>query len=150
MKINKITSHFLKRIKKGWDIRYCQYDEKYLITDGYKLFLLNEDEVQFNLSLATKVNSLAETWEDAIKADVRLNYKLSKKDCAGLDLVNKYQNEDSTITTYINDEYLKFFKLEECYLYTKREKEASLVVIKEGEKAVGVVSPINLERDAKF
>lgn len=54
MKINKITSHFLKRIKKGWDIRYCQYDEKYLITDGYKLFLLNEDEVQFNLSLANK------------------------------------------------------------------------------------------------
>lgn len=51
---------------------------------------------------------------------------------------------------YINDEYLKFFNLEECYLYTKREKEASPVVIKEGEKAVGVVLPINLERDAKF
>lgn len=150
MKINKITNHFLKRLKKGWDIRYCQYDEKYLITDGYKLFLLNEDEVQFNLSLATEVNSLAETWEDAIKADLRLNYKLSKKDCAGLDLVNKYQDEDRTITTYINDEYLKFFNLEESYLYTKIEKEASPVVIEEAGKAVGVVLPIHLEGDAKF
>ncbi len=140
MNIKKITTYLLKLHRRGERIIKAKYKDGYLITDGYKLFYLKENELEINPNLIKDNKEIVEIWEKATKSCYELKYELSKKHNGCL--ADKYSNKEQKLDIYIDENMFDFFDLHLVQLYGS--ESCSPVVIKKGEEFIALVLPLRM------
>lgn len=140
MNIKKVTTYLLKLYRKGEKLLKAQYEDGYLITDGYKMFYLKEDELEINPRLIKDDKRIIGVWESATKNCHELNYKVSRK--VGRNIIDKYSNNEHKLDIYIYENMLNFFDLFLVKLYGSNPLEP--IVVKMGEESIAVICPIRI------
>jgi hypothetical protein len=140
MNIKKITTYLLKLLRSGERVLKAKYKDGYLITDGYKMFYLKENELEINPNLIKDNKGIVEIWEKATKNCYKLGYELSKKN--NIYLVDKYSNKEQKLDIYIDEKMFNFFDLYSVELYGS--DSVSPVAIRKGEEFIAIVLPLRM------
>lgn len=138
MKINKINKEFLDLYYKKKLIA-CEIDDYYgkvYLTDSYRLFILNIEDLALKLQLFRTCNLkklLDDTgYEDGIITNGLVETETSKEKFT----IRIIKNDN--ITVNVNDKYLKLFDNPKV----KIKDDHSPVLIYENDELVGLILPI--------
>lgn len=134
MEIKNINKEFMNLYFKKKLVAYDQIDNKILLTDSYRLYILKDDDFILDKSKLRKVDlSKFINDEGYILGYVTNDLKFINKD-----IIRVIKSSDDSIVINVNDNYLKYFDRFEI----KVKSDHDPVYIYENDEMVGLVLPI--------
>lgn len=139
MYINKINNFLRTKIRKKQRVYISKIENGYLITDGYVMFYLNEEQMELNPNKFNCEKDLNEIWIKSLSEnDIEITIdswirKHGKFLC-------KMQNKETKENVYINDEYLKYFLNGVKFNISKNDR--SNILVKDGQTPIAILLPV--------
>lgn len=138
MDVKGINKYFIDLIMKGKKVTYGEYNDKIAITDSYILYLINKEDIYFNLQkcnfLANIKNIIPDEnnyiygyLNDTIQIDKKYNLRF---------IINKDENINCTI----NEKYIKYIK-NASY---KIRNDSSPILFYINDELSGLICPIKI------